>query len=83
MRRSLVTCAALVVFFVLALTFISFSTTRTVRAVQPPDPCVKCQGKCQKQYDKCLNSHPVEEQQQCHDGFNSCIVVCYATVCEQ
>jgi hypothetical protein len=81
MRRSLVLCVALV-FFVLALAFSSLSITRTASAV-PPDPCVKCQGKCQKEYDKCLNRFPVAEQQQCHDGFNSCIVVCYATVCEQ
>jgi hypothetical protein len=82
MRRSFVLCAALV-FFVLAFTFTSLSTSRTVRAFQQPDPCVRCQGKCQKEYDKCLSRFPVEEQQQCHDGFNSCIVDCFATVCEQ
>jgi len=82
MRRLSVFCATLV-FFVLALTLSSLSPSRTVRAVQQPDPCVKCQGRCQREYDKCLSKHPVEEQQQCHDGFNSCIVVCYATVCEQ
>ena len=82
MRRSFVFWATLI-FFSLALTFSSPSTSRTVRAVQQPDPCVKCQSKCQREYDRCLNKYPVEEQQQCHDGFNSCIVVCYATVCEQ
>ena len=82
MRRSFVLCATLV-FFVLALMFSSHSPSRTVRAFQQPDPCVKCHGKCQKEYDRCLRMHPVEEQQQCHDGFNSCIVVCFATVCEQ
>jgi hypothetical protein len=82
MRRSFVLCAAMVV-FMLALTFSSLSTSRTVRAVQQPDPCVKCQGRCQREYDKCLDKHPVEEQQQCHDGFNLCIVDCFATVCEQ
>jgi hypothetical protein len=80
MRRSFVLCAVLV--FVLALTFSSLSTTRTARAVPPPDPCAKCQGKCQREYDRCLSRYPVE-QQQCHDGFNSCIVDCFATVCEQ
>lgn len=83
MRRSFVLCAAVLVFFVLALTFTSLSPSRTVKAFKPSDQCTKCQGKCQKEYDKCLNRHPVEEQQQCHDGFNSCIVDCYATVCEQ
>ncbi|MBV9957278.1 MAG: hypothetical protein JO360_02615 [Acidobacteria bacterium] len=82
MRRSSVFSAALVL-FVLALTFSSLFMTRTVQAVPPPDPCVKCQGKCQREYDRCLSHHPVEEQQQCHDGFNSCIVDCFATVCEQ
>jgi hypothetical protein len=81
MRRSFVLCALVV--SMLTLTFPSVSTNRTVRAVQPPDPCVRCQGKCQKEYDRCLARYPVEEQQQCHDGFNSCIVDCYATVCEQ
>jgi len=82
MRRTLVLCAALVV-FVLALAFSSLSTGRAVRAYQQPDPCVRCQSRCQREYDKCLNKYPVEQQQQCHDGFNSCIVDCYATVCEQ
>lgn len=82
MRRSFVFWATLI-FFALALTFSSPSTSRTVRAVQQIDPCVKCQSRCQREYDKCLDKYPVEEQQQCHDGFNSCIVVCYATVCEQ
>ena len=81
MKRLFVLCAALVL-FVMALAFSSLPITRTAKAV-PPDPCVKCQGRCQKEYDRCLNRFPVEEQQQCHDGFNSCIVDCYATVCEQ
>jgi len=82
MRRSFVLYATLV-FFALVLAFSSLSTSRTVGAVQQPDPCVKCQGRCQKEYDKCLAKFPVEQQQQCHDGFNSCIVDCFATVCEQ
>ena len=79
MKRILV-LAALV--FALAL---ALSPPRVLHGVKadPPDPCVKCQGRCQKEYDRCLNRFPVEEQQQCHDGFNSCIVDCYATVCEQ
>ena len=80
MRRSLVLCATLI-FLVLAPIFTSLSTS-TTKAV-PPDPCVRCQGKCQRDYDRCLARFPVEEQQQCHDGFNSCISDCFATVCEQ
>lgn len=81
MRRKLALCATMI-FFALALTFTSLSPSHTTKAV-PPDPCVKCQGKCQREYDRCLARFPIEEQQQCHDGFNSCIVDCYATVCEQ
>lgn len=80
--RRFVLCAALV-FFMLTLAFSSPPTTNTARAIQSPDPCVRCQGRCQKRYDRCLAQTPMEEQQQCHDGFNSCIVDCYATVCEQ
>lgn len=81
MRRTFAAAAAALV-FALALAPSSPHTTRKVEA-QAPDPCVKCQSRCQKEYDKCLNRFPVEQQQQCHDGFNSCIVDCYATVCEQ
>ena len=80
MKRTIAAVAALV--FTLALALSSPHTTRKVKA-QAPDPCVKCQGRCQKEYDRCLNKFPVEQQQQCHDGFNSCIVNCFATVCEQ
>ena len=82
MRRSFVLSATLV-FFALMLTFSTPPSIGTVKAVQQPDPCARCQGKCQKEYDRCLAKFPVEEQQQCHDGFNSCIVNCFATVCEQ
>lgn len=80
MKRTFAAAAALA--FALALALSAPHTTRKAKA-QSPDPCVRCQSKCQKQYDRCLNKFPVEEQQQCHDGFNSCIVDCFATVCEQ
>ncbi len=80
MKRTIAAVAALV--FTLALALSSPHTTRKA-AAQAPDPCVRCQGRCQKEYDRCLNKFPVEQQQQCHDGFNSCIVDCFATVCEQ
>lgn len=80
MLRRIFALAALV--FALALALSPPHVLRGAGA-QAPDPCVKCQGRCQREYDKCLNRFPVEEQQQCHDGFNSCIVDCYATVCEQ
>lgn len=82
MRRSLVLYATLLL-FALAIAFSTLSFSRTAQAVPPPDPCVKCQGKCQREYDRCLDRHPIEEQQQCHDNFNLCIVDCFATVCEQ
>lgn len=80
MKRSFVLAAASLL-FALALTFSSPYNSRAVNAA-PPDPCVKCLGKVQKNFEKCEAQHGGPAQE-CYDQFNADIVVCYATVCEQ
>lgn len=79
MKRSLILTATLVL-FVLALAFSSPFPSAAVKA-QPPDPCVKCQEKVQRDFEKCEAKYGVS--QFCYDEFNNGIIACYATVCEQ
>jgi len=71
--------AATLVFFVLALGFVSTFTSRTVKAI---DPCEECMVAVQAQFEACeaANGGP---SQFCYDQFNQGVVFCYATVCEQ
>jgi hypothetical protein len=80
MRRPFALAATLVL-FVLALAFSLPYSTRTAKAA-PPDKCVKCQVKVQRDLEKCEAQHGGPAQE-CYDQFNQGIVDCYATVCEQ
>jgi hypothetical protein len=82
MRRTFAYVSAALTFCLLMLTLSLNFTTTTVKAVQPPDPCVKCQAKVQKRLDQCEAQHGGPAQV-CYDEFNQGIVDCYATVCEQ
>ncbi|HEX6625784.1 MAG TPA: hypothetical protein VF064_18855 [Pyrinomonadaceae bacterium] len=78
MRRTFAAAAAAVL-FALALVLPSPHAVRTVRA-DPPDPCTKCLGKVQHEYEKCqARFGPVL---MCDEEFNQGIVNCFATVCE-
>jgi hypothetical protein len=79
MKRSLILIAMPVV-FVLAVAFSAPYPTTTVKA-QPPDPCVKCLEKLEREFEKCEAKYGVG--QMCYDLFNNGIIECYATVCEQ
>jgi hypothetical protein len=79
MKRSL-SLTPMLALFVLALVFSSPYSATTVKA-QPPDPCVKCQEKVQRDFEKCEAKYGVS--QFCYDEFNNGIIACYATVCEQ
>lgn len=81
MRKSFALSLTLV-FFVLALVFSTPYTSRTVKAVAPPDPCEKCLAKLEKKFEKCEAQHGGPSQE-CYDLFNQGIIDCYATVCEQ
>lgn len=78
MKRTLALAALL---SLLALASPAPYGTREAVATQP-DKCVKCQAKAGEDLEKCeaRNGGP---SQFCYDQFNSDIVVCYATVCEQ
>jgi hypothetical protein len=58
-------------------------TSRTAKAADIHERCINCQVKTQQKYDACLAKYPVEEQQRCHDDFNSGISHCYKNFCEQ
>lgn len=77
MKRSFTFVAALSLF---ALTLVAPYATRKVGAV-PPDKCVKCLQKLEREFEKCEEQNGVG--QFCYDLFNAGIVECYATVCEQ
>lgn len=81
MRRTFTYFSAAFVFFVLMLSFSTPYTARTVKA-EPPDPCLKCLAKVQKDYEKC-EARMGGPNIVCDEGFNQGIIACYATVCEQ
>jgi hypothetical protein len=80
MKRSFV-LALVSLLFALALTLSSPHSSRVVNAA-PPDKCVKCLVKLQKDVDRCYAENG-ETSLECADLFNAGIVHCYATVCEQ
>lgn len=80
MKRSFV-LAAMLFLFTLTLVFSSPSGSRAVKA-SPPDPCTKCLGKVQREFERC-EARSGGPTQECYDLFNAGIVECYATVCEQ
>jgi hypothetical protein len=77
MRRSRILTKTLVI-FVMTLVFFSLSNSNTVKA---DDPCVTCLMWVQAHFEACEAVHG--PSQFCYDQFNSDIVYCYATVCEQ
>ncbi|HLL76707.1 MAG TPA: hypothetical protein VK421_15745 [Pyrinomonadaceae bacterium] len=82
MKRSLALAAALV-FSVLALVLPPPFVTRTARADDlKKDKCLTCLRKVQRDYEKCEERYGGPNNV-CDDQFNSDIVACYATVCEQ
>lgn len=84
MRRPLAYFIAAVAFCVLMLTLSLSYSTRTARAGDIHERCNECIRKLVEQYDACLAKYPnPEEQQRCHDGFNSDVSHCYKNFCEQ
>lgn len=83
MRRPFTYFIAAVAFCVLMLTLSLSLGTPTAKAGDIHERCLNCQVKAQRQYDACLAKYPVEEQQKCHDGFNSDISHCFKNFCEQ
>lgn len=81
MRRTFTYFSAALVFFVLMMCLSTPYTIRTVKA-DPTDPCLKCLGKLQKEYEKCEAKYGGPNIV-CDEQFNQGIIECYATVCEQ
>ena len=78
MRRRFTYVSVALISCLLALVFSSPFISRTVKA---EDPCVECLQWVQSRFEACeAVSGP---SQFCYDQFNSDIVHCYATVCEQ
>ena len=77
MKRSF----ALTATFILFVLTLILSTPYSTQAV-PPDKCVKCMGKVQKDYERCVAEFG-ETSLICADVFNNGIIECFATVCEQ
>jgi len=83
MRRPFNYFLAAVAFCVLVLALSLSFNTPTARAGDINERCNECQRKAGESYDACLAKYPVEQQQRCHDGFNSDISHCYKNFCEQ
>ncbi len=81
MRRRFSYFSAALISCVLALVFSSPFISRTVKAFPKMDACDECLQWVQSRFEACeAVSGP---SQFCYDQFNSDIVHCYATVCEQ
>jgi len=83
MRKTFVSLTLAFVFCVLALVLSTpYAAPTATAAAQPPDPCVKCQGRVQRRLEKC-EAQSGGPTLACYDEYNQGIVDCYATVCEQ
>jgi hypothetical protein len=83
MRRPFDFFLAAAAFCVLLLTLSLSYAPPTAKAADLQERCNHCLMKTQAKYDACLAKYPVEEQQRCHDEFNSDISHCHRNFCEQ
>ena len=65
------------VIFVLALVFVSTFTSRTAKAEEPCDSCMRA---VQAQFEAC---EAAGGGQICYENFNTGVVICYMKFCEQ